>query len=193
MNLTFASLSEIAEAVKTKKLSAKEVVTHFQSRIQSLDKNLNAFTSLNPYVLQEAELVDLRIAKGENVGPLAGVPFGIKEMLCTKGLATTAGSKMLSNFVPPYDATVVARLKGAGAVVMGKLNQDEFAMGSSNETSFHGAVKNPWDLERVPGGSSGGSAAAQAARLVAGTIGTDSGGSHRQPTGLCGICGLEPP
>ncbi|MFM6926871.1 MAG: Asp-tRNA(Asn)/Glu-tRNA(Gln) amidotransferase subunit GatA [Bdellovibrio sp.] len=192
MNLTFASLSEIAEAVKSKKLSAKEVVTHFQSRIQTLDKNLNAFTSLNPHVLQEAELIDMRIAKGENVGPLAGVPFGIKEMLCTKGLATTAGSKILSSFVPPYDATIVARLKGSGAVVLGKLNQDEFAMGSSNETSFHGPVKNPWDLERVPGGSSGGSAAAQAARLVAGTIGTDTGGSIRQPASFCGVVGVKP-
>lgn len=192
MNLTFASLNEIADAVKTKKVSAKEVITHFQNRIQSLDKNLNAFTSLNPHAVQDAELIDLRIAKGEDVGPLAGVPFGIKEMLCTKGLATTAGSKMLSNFVPPYDATVVARLKGAGVVVMGKLNQDEFAMGSSNETSVHGAVKNPWDLERVPGGSSGGSAAAQAARLVAGTIGTDTGGSIRQPASFCGIVGVKP-
>lgn len=192
MELTFASFSEIADAVKSKKVSAKEVVTHFQNRIQSLDSKLNSFTSQNPNAVKDAEAIDARIAKGENVGVLAGVPFGIKEMLCTKGITTTAGSKILSNFVPPYDATVVARLKQAGVVVMGKLNQDEFAMGSSNETSFHGTVKNPWDLERVPGGSSGGSAAAQAARLVAGTIGTDTGGSIRQPASFTGIVGVKP-
>lgn len=192
MDLTFASLSEIAEAVKSKKVGAKEIVTHFQKRIQSLDSKLNSFTSMNENALKEAEAIDARIFKGEDVGVLAGVPFGIKEMLCTKGITTTAGSKMLSNFVPPYDATVVARLKQAGVVVMGKLNQDEFAMGSSNETSFHGVVKNPWDLERVPGGSSGGSAAAQAARLVAGTIGTDTGGSIRQPASFTGIVGVKP-
>ncbi|HWU42674.1 MAG TPA: amidase, partial [Bdellovibrio sp.] len=146
MELTFASFSEISEAVKSKKISAKEVAAHFQKRIETLDRKLNAFTSKNQNALKEAELIDSRIAKGEDVGPLAGVPFGIKEMLCTKGLTTTAGSKILQNFVPPYDATVVARLKKSGVVVMGKLNQDEFAMGSSNETSFHGPVKNPWNL-----------------------------------------------
>ncbi|QDK43712.1 Asp-tRNA(Asn)/Glu-tRNA(Gln) amidotransferase GatCAB subunit A [Bdellovibrio sp. ZAP7] len=192
MDLTFASLSEISDAVKSKKVSAKEVAAHFQKRIESLDSKLNAFTSHNPNALKDAENTDSRIAKGEDVGLLAGVPFGIKEMLCTKGLKTTAGSKILSNFVPPYDSTVVARLKKQGVTVMGKLNQDEFAMGSSNETSFYGAVKNPWDVNRVPGGSSGGSAAAQAARLVAGTIGTDTGGSIRQPASFCGIVGVKP-
>ncbi|MBO9665742.1 MAG: Asp-tRNA(Asn)/Glu-tRNA(Gln) amidotransferase subunit GatA [Bdellovibrio sp.] len=192
MDLTFASLSEISEAVTAKKLSAKEVATHFQQRVQALDPKLNAFAALNPDVIKEADAIDARIAKGENVGVLAGVPFGIKDMLCTKGLATTAGSKILSGFIPPYDATVVSRLKKAGVVIMGKLNQDEFAMGSSNETSFFGPVKNPWDLERVPGGSSGGSAAAQAARLVPGTIGTDTGGSIRQPASFCGIVGVKP-
>ncbi|HEX7674388.1 MAG TPA: Asp-tRNA(Asn)/Glu-tRNA(Gln) amidotransferase subunit GatA [Bdellovibrio sp.] len=192
MDLTFASFGEITEAVKSKKISAKEIASHFQTRIQTLDSKLNSFTSINKNALKDAEAIDARISKGENVGALAGVPFGIKEMLCTKGMTTTAGSKMLSNFVPPYDATVVARLKQAGVVIMGKLNQDEFAMGSSNETSFHGVVKNPWDLERVPGGSSGGSAAAQAARLVAGTIGTDTGGSIRQPASFTGIVGVKP-
>ncbi|UYL10497.1 Asp-tRNA(Asn)/Glu-tRNA(Gln) amidotransferase subunit GatA [Bdellovibrio sp. SKB1291214] len=192
MELTFASISDISEAVKTKKISAKEVADHFQKRIGSLDKQLNSFTSINPDSLKQAEALDDRIAKGEDVGLLAGVPFGIKEMLCTKNLTTTAGSKILSNFVPPYDATVVARLKKNGATIMGKLNQDEFAMGSSNETSYHGSVKNPWDTSRVPGGSSGGSAAAQAARLVVGTIGTDTGGSIRQPASFCGIVGVKP-
>lgn len=192
MELTFSSFSEIAEAVQTKKVSAKEVTAHFQKRIEKLNGQLNAFTEINSQALQQAELIDQKIARGEQVGLLAGVPFGIKAMLCTKGLKTTAGSKILENFVPPYDATVVARLKNAGAIIMGKLNQDEFAMGSSNETSFHGPVKNPWNLECVPGGSSGGSAAAQAARLVAGTIGTDTGGSIRQPSSFCGIVGVKP-
>ncbi|WP_374076630.1 Asp-tRNA(Asn)/Glu-tRNA(Gln) amidotransferase subunit GatA [Bdellovibrio bacteriovorus] len=192
MDLTFASITEIAEAVKTKNVSAKEVTQHFQKRIESLDGKLNSFTSKNEQAVKEAEFIDARIAKGEDVGILAGVPFGIKEMFCTKGLKTTAGSKILENFVPPYDATAVARLKKAGIVVLGKLNQDEFAMGSSNETSFHGVVKNPWNLDRVPGGSSGGSAAAQAARLVAGTLGTDTGGSIRQPASFCGIVGVKP-
>lgn len=192
MDLTFASITEIADAIKSKKVSAKEVTQHFQKRIETLDGKLNAFSSKNENAVKEAEVVDSLIAKGEDVGLLAGVPFGIKEMFCTKGLKTTAGSKILENFTPPYDATVVSRLKKAGIVVMGKLNQDEFAMGSSNETSFHGAVKNPWNLERVPGGSSGGSAAAQAARLVAGTVGTDTGGSIRQPASFCGIVGVKP-
>ncbi len=192
MNLTFASITEIADAVKSKKVSAKEVAEHFQNRIESLDGRLNSFSSKNSHAVHEAEALDARIARGEDVGPMAGVPFGIKEMFCTKGLPTTAGSKILENFVPPYDSTVVARLKKAGIVVMGKLNQDEFAMGSSNETSFHGVVRNPWNLDCVPGGSSGGSAAAQAARLVVGTLGTDTGGSIRQPASFCGIVGVKP-
>src|SRR5437868_2806551 len=144
MDLTQASIIEIAEAIKSKKVSAKEVTTHFLKRTETLNPKLNAFTSINPQAMAHAEGIDARIASGEDVGPLAGVPFGIKEMLCTKGLKTNAGSKILQNFVPPYDATVVDRLKKAGIVIMGKLNQDEFAMGSSNETSFFGNVKNPW-------------------------------------------------
>jgi aspartyl-tRNA(Asn)/glutamyl-tRNA(Gln) amidotransferase subunit A len=192
MDLTHASIVDIAEAVKTKKVSAKEVTAHFLKRAESLNPKLNAFTSINQHALKDAEDIDARIASGDDVGPLAGVPFGIKEMLCTKGIETNAGSKILQNFVPPYDATVVARLKKAGVIVTGKLNQDEFAMGSSNETSFFGNVKNPWNLECVPGGSSGGSAAAQASRLCAGTIGTDTGGSIRQPASFCGIVGVKP-
>jgi aspartyl-tRNA(Asn)/glutamyl-tRNA(Gln) amidotransferase subunit A len=192
MELTFASIVDITDAVKSKKVSAKEVTAHFLKRAESINPKLNAFTSINQQALKDAEILDGRIAQGEDVGKLAGVPFGIKEMLCTKGLVTNAGSKILQNFIPPYDATVVARLKTAGVVVTGKLNQDEFAMGSSNETSFYGNVKNPWNVECVPGGSSGGSAAAQASRLCAGTIGTDTGGSIRQPASFCGIVGVKP-
>lgn len=192
MNLTQASFAEVASAVKAKKISAAEVTKFFINRIEKLNPALNAFIKTNELALNDAEKIDVQIAKGQPVGPLAGVVFGIKDMLCTKGIRTTAGSKMLENFVPPYDATVVARLKAAGAIIVGKLNQDEFAMGSSNETSFFGNCKNPWNTEHVPGGSSGGSAAAQAARLTMGTIGTDTGGSIRQPASFCGIVGIKP-
>jgi aspartyl-tRNA(Asn)/glutamyl-tRNA(Gln) amidotransferase subunit A len=192
MEITHAPLFEIASAIKSKKVSAKEVTSHFLKRAELLNPKFNAYTTMNANALNDAAAIDARIARGDDVGPLAGVPFGIKEMLCTKELVTTAGSKMLENFIPPYDATVVARLRKAGVVITGKLNQDEFAMGSSNETSFHGPVKNPWNLAYVPGGSSGGSAAAQAARLCAGTIGTDTGGSIRQPASFCGVVGVKP-
>ncbi len=192
MDLIKASLSEISSAVKTKKVSAVEVTQFFQSRITKLDSQLNSYVTVNESASKEAAAIDAKVAKGEDPGLLAGVPFGIKDMFCTRGLRTTAGSKMLSEFVPPYDATVVARLRSAGATVLGKLNQDEFAMGSSNETSFFGPVKNPWDTAHVPGGSSGGSAAAQSARLAAATLGTDTGGSIRQPSSLCGIVGVKP-
>lgn len=185
-------MSEIAEAVRSRKISAKEVTRHFANRIESLDKQLNSFITMNEQAEKDADQLDSQIAKGDQIGPLAGVPFGIKDMFCTKGLRTTAASKILAQFVPPYDSTVVRKLKQAGVVVMGKLNLDEFAMGSSNETSAFGPVKNPWNLEYVPGGSSGGSAAAMAARLVAGTVGTDTGGSIRQPSNFCGIVGVKP-
>ncbi len=192
MNITFSSFREISEAIKTKKVSAVEVTKHFLDRIQLLDTKLNSFITLNENAIQQAQNIDDQIKAGDVLGPLAGIPFGIKDMLCTKNLRTTAGSKILENFIPPYDSTVVKKLKNSGAVILGKLNQDEFAMGSSNETSFFGPVKNPWNPEYVPGGSSGGSAAAQAARLVAGTIGTDTGGSIRQPASFCGVVGVKP-
>ena len=192
MDITFSSFKEISESIKTKKVSAVEVTKHFLNRIEKLDAKLNSYILVNQEAVQEAQKIDDKIKSGESLGILAGVPFGIKDMLCTKNLKTTAGSKILENFVPPYDATVVKKLKNAGVVVLGKLNQDEFAMGSSNETSFFGPVKNPWNLEHVPGGSSGGSAAAQASRLAAGTIGTDTGGSIRQPASFCGIVGVKP-
>ncbi len=192
MDLLKASFKEIAGAVQTKKVSALEVTKFFFDRAQKLDAKLNSYITINEGALGEAGALDARIAKGEQVGPLAGVPFGIKDMFCTKGLKTTAGSKILANFIPPYDSTVVERLKKSGITIIGKLNQDEFAMGSSNETSAFGAVKNPWATAYVPGGSSGGSAAAQASRLCAGTVGTDTGGSIRQPASFCGIVGVKP-
>jgi aspartyl-tRNA(Asn)/glutamyl-tRNA(Gln) amidotransferase subunit A len=192
MEINKTSIADLATQIKSKKLSSLEVTQFYLRRIQEFDKKLNSFVTVNEKAQEEAKAIDARIAKGEDVGPLAGVPIAIKDMLCTKGIKTTAASRMLQNFIPPYDATVVNRLKNAGAIVIGKTNQDEFAMGSSNETSFFGNVKNPWDLERVPGGSSGGSAAAQAAGLAAGAIGTDTGGSIRQPASFCGIVGVKP-
>jgi aspartyl-tRNA(Asn)/glutamyl-tRNA(Gln) amidotransferase subunit A len=192
MNIETVKFSELTAAVKAKKISALETAQFYLGRIEKLNPKLNAFIKINPELLNDAKKIDNEIAKGNDPGPLAGVVFGIKDMLCTKNLTTTAGSKMLENFVPPYDATVVARLRKAGALIAGKLNQDEFAMGSSNETSAFGVCKNPWNLDYVPGGSSGGSAAAQAARLVMGTIGTDTGGSIRQPANFCGITGIKP-
>lgn len=192
MDLLRADFSTVAEAVQNKKISAVETAQFFLKRIEKFDAQLNSFTHVSANVLKDAEVIDKKIANGETVGLLAGVVFGIKDLLCTKGMPSTAASKMLSGFVPPYDATVVARLKKAGALILGKLNQDEFAMGSSNETSVYGACHNPWDVTRVPGGSSGGSAAAQAARLTMGTIGTDTGGSIRQPASFCGVVGVKP-
>ncbi len=182
----------LTQALKNKEVSAVETAQFFLRRVESLDQQLNSFTHVNKELLTQAEELDQKISRKEAVGPLAGVIFGIKDMLCTKGMPTTAGSKMLQNFVPPYDATLVARLKKADALIIGKMNQDEFAMGSSSETSTYGPVKNPWDTTRVPGGSSGGSAAAQASRLAMGTIGTDTGGSIRQPASFCGVVGVKP-
>jgi aspartyl-tRNA(Asn)/glutamyl-tRNA(Gln) amidotransferase subunit A len=192
MDLIKASISSMSDAVKNKKISAKELSAFFLERAKRLDPQLNSVITFNDDVLREAELIDKKIAAGDTLGQLAGVPFGIKDMFCTKGLKTTAASKILNNFIPPYDSTAVARLKKQGAVILGKLNLDEFAMGSSNETSAYGSVKNPWNTKHVPGGSSGGSAAAAAARLVAGTLGTDTGGSIRQPASFCGVVGVKP-
>jgi len=192
MNLLKATFSEVAQAIRHKKISAVEVTQFFLQRTEKLNPSLNAFTHINENALIEAKKLDAEIAQGKAVGPLAGVSFGIKDMLCTQGIPSTAGSKMLQGFIPPYDATVVSRLKQAGAIILGKLNQDEFAMGSSNETSHYGLCKNPWNLDHVPGGSSGGSAAAQAARLTMGTIGTDTGGSIRQPANFCNLVGIKP-
>ena len=165
---------------------------HFLARIERLNPALNAvITVTGAHALDAAEAADRRRASGEN-GMLLGIPLIHKDIFCTDGVRTSCGSRMLDNFVAPYDATVVARLKAAGAVMLGKANMDEFAMGSSNETSFYGPVRNPWNTAKVPGGSSGGSAAAMAARLAPYTTGTDTGGSIRQPAALTGVTGIKP-
>jgi aspartyl-tRNA(Asn)/glutamyl-tRNA(Gln) amidotransferase subunit A len=187
-----ASLKELAAALAAGRVSATELATLYLDRIERLNPVLNAFITLDrERSLAAAREADLRRSRGEG-GPLLGIPLAHKDIFCTEGWLTTCGSKMLANFVSPYDAHVVTRLKEAGTVMLGKLNMDEFAMGSSNETSHFGPVKNPWDLSRVPGGSSGGSAAAVAARLTPAATGTDTGGSIRQPAALTGITGLKP-
>ncbi len=192
MDLVNSSLTDISNAVKDQKISAEEVASFFFKRMKDLNQSLNAVVFEDENFLSAARVIDSKISKGEELGPLAGVPFGIKDMLCVRNLPATAGSKILQGFVPPYDSTAVAKLKNAGAVILGKLNQDEFAMGSSNETSIQGAVQNPWNNKYVPGGSSGGSAAAQASRMMAATLGTDTGGSIRQPASFCGVVGVKP-
>lgn len=192
MDLTRASVIEIRDAVRGRRISAQEAVGHFLDRIDRLDDKLNSFVTVNPAAREQAMKIDALLASGQDPGPLAGVPIAIKDLLCTEGLRTTASSKALESFIPPYSATVVTRLEGAGAIVLGKTNLDEFAMGSSNETSAFGPVRNPWSTDHVSGGSSGGSAAALAARLAPAAIGTDTGGSIRQPASFCGVHGLKP-
>ena len=188
-NLT---IGELADHLGDGQLCSVELTRHFLGRIERLNPALNAFITLTTdRALQDAAAADRRLKGGER-GPLLGIPLIHKDILCTDGVRTTCGSRMLDNFVAPYDATVVARLKAAGTVMLGKSNMDEFAMGSSNETSYYGPVKNPWNTTKVPGGSSGGSAAATAARLTPFATGTDTGGSIRQPAALTGVTGLKP-
>ena len=186
------TLSQLAEGLRRKSFSSVELVGELLARIEKSQPLLNAFISVTAEeALAAARAADRTLAAGDG-GALTGVPIAHKDIFCTEGVRTTCGSRMLDNFVSPYDATVVAKLKRAGAVMLGKTNMDEFAMGSSNENSFYGPVRNPWNPQLVPGGSSGGSAAAVAARLVAGATATDTGGSIRQPAALCGITGMKP-
>lgn len=186
------SISELANDLTNKKISSVELTQHFLDRIKQHDKKLNSFISITEdYALQAAQHADALRAQGQH-NPLLGIPIAHKDIFCTDGIKTSCGSKMLDNFVAPYDATVVSNFKKAGMVMLGKTNMDEFAMGSSNETSYYGPVRNPWNLDYVPGGSSGGSAAAVAAGLAPASTGTDTGGSIRQPAGLCNITGLKP-
>ena len=192
MTLHTRSVAELAAGLAQKEFSAVELANHFLARIATANPQLNAFLTVTGEVaLAQARRADAVRAAGR-AGPLTGVPIAHKDLFCTDGVRTTCGSRMLDNFVAPYDATVVERLAAAGTVLLGKTNMDEFAMGSSNETSFYGPVRNPWDTSRVPGGSSGGSAAAVAARLAPAATGTDTGGSIRQPAALVGVTGIKP-
>ena len=186
------SLKYLSAQLNDKKISSVELTTEYLNRIRSLNAKLNAFITINEALsLEQARMADQLIAAG-NASPLTGIPIAQKDIFCTKGWLTTCGSKMLANFTAPYNATVIERFNQIGAVNIGKTNMDEFAMGSSNETSFFGPVKNPWDIHAVPGGSSGGSACAVAAGMAPAATGTDTGGSIRQPAALCGISGIKP-
>lgn len=186
------TITELSRSLQSKKISSTELTQHFLARIDKYDKTLNSFITVTPTLaLKQAKQADLHLQNG-SAGPLTGIPFAHKDIFCTAGIKTSCASKMLDNFIAPYDATLVSRLNQAGIVLLGKTNMDEFAMGSSNENSFYGAVKNPWDISRVPGGSSGGSSAAVAARLTPAATGTDTGGSIRQPAALCNLTGFKP-
>ncbi|MBI2486543.1 MAG: Asp-tRNA(Asn)/Glu-tRNA(Gln) amidotransferase subunit GatA [Deltaproteobacteria bacterium] len=193
MELPFLTIREVSESIKKKEISPVEITQAILERIGEVDGKLNSYiTVLADQAIQFAKEAEKLISSGTYIGPLHGVPIGLKDIFCMKGVRTTCGSKILENFISPYDATVTRKLKDAGAVIVGKNNMDEFAMGSSTENSYFGPTRNPWDLERVPGGSSGGSAAAVSASLCFGSIGTDTGGSIRQPATLCGLVGLKP-
>ena len=186
------TLAQLAGDLRARRVSAAELTRLYLDRIERFDTTLNAFITVTAeQALAQAAAADRRLAKGE-APLLAGIPLAHKDIFCTTGVKTSCGSRMLDNFVAPYDATVIERLQNAGAVMLGKTNMDEFAMGSSNETSYYGPVRNPWDHALVPGGSSGGSAAAVAARIATAATGTDTGGSIRQPAALSGITGLKP-
>ncbi|HVO63052.1 MAG TPA: Asp-tRNA(Asn)/Glu-tRNA(Gln) amidotransferase subunit GatA [Terriglobales bacterium] len=193
MDLDTLTINEIRSAIRDGRTSATTLATNFYAKIEAADPAIGAFLTLSKdRAMQRAAAIDALAAKGDELPALAGVPVGIKDVMVTRGVRSTAGSKILKDFVPPYDCTAVAKIEAAGAVVLGKMNCDEFAMGSSNENSAYKPVHNPRDLSRVPGGSSGGSAAAVAAGIAVATLGSDTGGSIRQPASFCGVVGLMP-
>lgn len=186
------TVAELSAGLRDKRFTSVELTNAYLDRIDALDGEINAFVTVDRQAaIAAATEADATITAGQG-GPLTGVPIAHKDIFCTEGMRTSCGSRMLDNFVPPYDATVISRFRDAGAVILGKTNLDEFAMGSSNENSFYGPTRNPWDVSLVPGGSSGGSAAAVAAMLAPAATGTDTGGSIRQPAAFCGITGLKP-
>src|SRR5437870_6318236 len=187
------TIDGVKEALAAKKISAREQAADFYKRIEARNPELNAFLTLSKErARRQTDKIDALVAGGKPLPPLAGVPVAIKDVISTRGIKTTCGSKILQNYIPPYDATAVERLEAAGAVILGKTNCDEFAMGSSNENSAYGPVRNPRDKSRVPGGSSGGSAAAVAAGMAVAALGSDTGGSIRQPAAFCGVVGTMP-
>jgi aspartyl-tRNA(Asn)/glutamyl-tRNA(Gln) amidotransferase subunit A len=193
LDLNLLTVASTRTAIEQRQVTAASLAEGFYKKIEAEDKQVNAYLTLSKdRALAQAAKIDAMADKGEPLPPLAGVPLAIKDVMATKGVRSTAGSKILENFIPPYDCTAVARLEAAGAVILGKLNCDEFAMGSSNENSAYGPVRNPRDLSRVPGGSSGGSAAAVAAGTAVATLGSDTGGSIRQPAAFCGVVGVMP-
>jgi aspartyl-tRNA(Asn)/glutamyl-tRNA(Gln) amidotransferase subunit A len=193
MSLHTATAEELAAGIADGTFSAREVTAAFLDRIAATDEDLNAFLLVDSEgALAAADAVDVARSRGERLGPLAGVPVAVKDVLATEGLPTTCGSRILQDWKPPYDATVTRKLREAGAVIIGKTNMDEFAMGSSTENSAFGPTRNPWDRDRIPGGSSGGSAVAVAARQAPLSLGTDTGGSIRQPAAMCGVVGVKP-
>jgi aspartyl-tRNA(Asn)/glutamyl-tRNA(Gln) amidotransferase subunit A len=193
LNWVELTAHDLHEALKKRSISAKELVNAFYARIESVEKGVRAYNTLTQKeALAQADRIDQAIAREETISPLAGIPIALKDNLCTEGVPTTCSSKILNGYRPPYDATVVSRLREAGAVFLGKTNMDEFAMGSSTENSAFEKTKNPWDLSRIPGGSSGGSAAAVAASEAVAALGSDTGGSIRQPAACCGVVGLKP-
>ena len=193
MSITDLTIRDLSQALEAGSLSSVEITTAHIERIERLDPKIHAYLEVTTQqALAASQASDQRRAKGQARGPLDGIPMALKDIICTNGVATTCASKMLANYIPPYNATCWQRLEEAGAVLLGKVNMDEFAMGSSTENSAFGLTRNPFDPEYVPGGSSGGSAAAVAADLAVYSLGTDTGGSVRQPAHFCGVVGMKP-